>query len=52
MQRFRFKPASIWVIKAPFDVADEIFMALELENRSLDEITGTVVYDKAFLNRV
>lgn len=46
--RFGFKPASIWGIKAPFDVPDEVFMALELENRSLDEITGTVAYSKAF----
>lgn len=46
--RFGFKPASKWGIKAPFDVPDESFMALELEDGSLDGITGTVVYSKEF----
>lgn len=46
--RFGFRPASNWGIKAPFDVPDESFMALELENGSLDGITGTVVYSKEF----
>lgn len=46
--RFGFKPTSIWGIKAPFDVPDEVFMALELEDESLDGVTGTVVYSKEF----
>jgi len=46
--RFGFKPASIWGIKAPFDVPDEAFMALELEDKSLDGVTGSVVYRKEF----
>jgi predicted N-acetyltransferase YhbS len=46
--RFGFRPASIWGIKAPFDVPDESFMALELEGQSLDGISGTVVYGKEF----
>jgi len=46
--KFGFKPASIWGIKAPFDVSDEFFMALELENGSLSGVTGTVVYGKEF----
>lgn len=46
--RFGFKPASSWGIKAPFDVSDEVFMALELEDKSLDGVTGTVVYGKEF----
>lgn len=46
--RFGFKPSSIWGIKAPFDVPDEAFMALELERGSLDGVTGTVVYSKEF----
>lgn len=46
--RFGFKPASIWGIKAPFDVPDEVFMALELEDKSLDDVAGTVVYSKEF----
>src|SRR5690554_6552013 len=41
--RFGFKPASKWGIKAPFDVPDEAFMAIELEDGSLSSITGTVV---------
>lgn len=47
--RFGFKPASRWGIKAPFDVPDEAFMALELEARALDGIAGTVIYSKEFL---
>lgn len=46
--RFGFKRASLWGIKAPFEVPDEAFMALELEARSLDGITGTVIYSKEF----
>lgn len=46
--RFGFKPASTWGIKAPFDVPDEAFMALELEDGSLEDISGTVVYSKEF----
>lgn len=46
--RFGFKRASIWGIKALFDVSDEFFMALELENESLSGVTGTVVYGKEF----
>jgi len=46
--KFGFKPASIWGIKAPFDVSDEFFMALELEDGSLRGVTGTVVYGKEF----
>jgi predicted N-acetyltransferase YhbS len=46
--RFNFKPASIWGIKAPFDVPDEFFMALELEKGSLDNVAGNVVYPKEF----
>lgn len=46
--RFGFRPASRWDIKAPFDVPDESFMALELETGSLAEVTGTVVYPHEF----
>lgn len=47
--RFGFKPASVWGIKAPFEVPDESFMALELEVRGLDDVTGNVVYSQEFL---
>lgn len=46
--RFGFRPASIWGIKAPFDVPNESFMALELEEKSLENVTGSVVYGKEF----
>ncbi|AGA68240.1 putative acetyltransferase [Desulfitobacterium dichloroeliminans LMG P-21439] len=46
--RFGFRPASRWNIKAPFDVPDESFMALELETGSLAEVIGTVVYPQEF----
>lgn len=46
--RFGFKPAGKWGIKAPYDVPDEAFMAVELEKDALDNVTGTVVYGKEF----
>jgi predicted N-acetyltransferase YhbS len=46
--RFGFQPASGWGIKAPFDVPDESFMALELREGSLDGVSGTVSYGGAF----
>lgn len=46
--RFGFKPASTWGIKALFDVPDKFFMALELEDGNLEDISGTVVYSKEF----
>ena len=48
-QRFGFKAASTWDIKAPFEVEDGSFMALELEDGVLDGLRGTVVYSKEFL---
>jgi len=41
-------PQAKWGIKAPFEVPDESFMALELEDGSLEGITGIVVYSKEF----
>ena len=46
--RFGFKPASEWGIKAPYDVPDEAFMAVELEKDALDNAAGTVIYGKEF----
>ena len=46
--RFGFKPANIWDIKAPFDVPNESFMALELESGSLVGVTGIAIYPKEF----
>ena len=33
---FGFKPASLWNIHAPFEVPDEVFMALELTKNALE----------------
>ncbi|NMA83748.1 MAG: N-acetyltransferase [Epulopiscium sp.] len=50
--RFGFKPASTWGIKAPFEVPDKAFMALELQVKSLGGVTGTVVYSKEFFEYI
>jgi putative acetyltransferase len=46
--RFGFAPASKWNIKAPFEVPDKAFMALELVPGSLHHISGTVIYPEPF----
>ncbi len=46
--RFGFQPASRWNIRPPFEVADEVFMALELEAGALEGISGKVRYAEAF----
>ncbi|UTR05976.1 N-acetyltransferase [Alkalihalobacillus sp. LMS6] len=46
--KFGFKRASTFNIKAPFDVPDEAFMALELTPHALDQVTGVVQYSKPF----
>jgi len=42
--RFGFLKASRWSIQAPFEVLDEVFMALELVPDGLRDVRGTVVY--------
>lgn len=46
--KFGFMPASRWNIHAPFEVPDEVFMAIELTENSLKNIQGVVHYSKAF----
>ncbi len=46
--KFGFEPADKWNIKAPFDVPSNVFMALELEQDGLKNISGTVIYPKEF----
>ena len=46
--RFGFKPANRWNIMAPYDVPENVFMALELVKNSLDGINGTVEYPEEF----
>ena len=46
--KFRFVAASRYEIKSPFDVPDEVFMAIELEPNGLEGVTGIVEYPKEF----
>lgn len=46
--RFGYKPASKWGIKASFEVPDESFMAIELIENGLKDVSGTVKYAKEF----
>jgi len=46
--KFGFEPASKWGIKAPFDVPDEVFMAIALQPNALENVSGTVHYPKEF----
>lgn len=47
--KFGFKKASLWQIKAPFEVPDEALMVVELREHSLDNVSGTIEYSDAFL---
>lgn len=46
--RFGYKPASRWNITAPFEVPDEAFMALELLEGGLKDVSGEIEYVKEF----
>lgn len=46
--KFGFKKASEWNIKAPFEVPDEVFMAMELRENALEGVEGIVQYSSAF----
>lgn len=46
--RFGFLPASRFGLSCEYDVPDDVFMAMELEDRYLDGVTGTVTYHRAF----
>ncbi|MBG9812621.1 GCN5 family acetyltransferase [Bacillus endophyticus] len=43
-----FKPASLWNIRSPFEVPDEVFMAIELTKDSLKNTQGVDQYSQAF----
>ena len=45
---FGFRLASNWNIRASFDVPDEAFLALELKDGALKDVSGTVEYPEAF----
>lgn len=46
--RFGFKPASLWKIRPPFQVPDNVFMVLELEPESLENVSGVVHFPTPF----
>ncbi len=46
--RFGFQPASRWGVRSPYDVPDEVFLALELQPGALQEKSGVVEYPKEF----
>jgi len=46
--RFGFSPAHTFGISAPFEVADDVFMALPLDPAALYRVHGRVRYPKAF----
>ncbi|MBE4909959.1 N-acetyltransferase [Bacillus luteolus] len=46
--KFGFKKASLWNIKVPFEVPEELFMALELRENALTNVSGKVEYSSAF----
>jgi len=46
--RFGFEPAAKWGIRPPFEVPDDVFMALELVRDGLKDIQGTVEYPPEF----
>lgn len=46
--KFGFVPANRWQIKPPFEVPENVFMAIELVENGLKEVGGIVAYPKAF----
>lgn len=47
--RFGYKPASIWGIKSPIPLpSDDVFMAVELTDGALTNVSGTVVFPPEF----
>jgi predicted N-acetyltransferase YhbS len=48
--RFGFTPAKNWDITLPFDVPDDVFLALELNENALKYCSGTVEYPKEFFD--
>ena len=46
--KFGFQRASKWDIKCPFEVPDEVFMAIELTEKAFEGKAGTVKYPDEF----
>jgi predicted N-acetyltransferase YhbS len=47
--KFGFTKASRWSIKVPFDVPDEVFMALEIVEGELQDKSGIIEYPAEFM---
>ena len=47
--KFGFMPASKFGIVAPWEVPDDVFMALELKDNALKSVSGLVNYAQAFM---
>lgn len=48
--RFGFTPAKNWGIKLPFDVPDDVFLALELKENTLKNCSGIVEFPKEYFD--
>lgn len=46
--KFGFEPASKWKITSPYEVPDNVFMAMELAEDGLKNVSGLVQYPKEF----
>ena len=46
--KFGFQPAEKWNIRLSFKVPPNVFMAIELVNGGLNNVSGTVIYPKEF----
>lgn len=46
--KFGFEPAEKWGIMPPFEVPANVFMAIELKEDGLKDISGTVIYPQEF----
>lgn len=46
--RFGFTPARSFGLGCPYEVPEEVFMAIELQPGALDRLSGTVRYDPSF----
>lgn len=48
--KFGFRKSSLWQIKAPFEVPEEVLMAIELKKSSLEGVSGVIEYPSVFFD--
>lgn len=48
--RFGYEPTIKYNIKSPFDVPDDFYMIIKLEEKALDNVSGLVIYPKEFFD--